>query len=122
MQIFFGVVDSDLKNSVCIRMDPLYFRKLDPDPHNSEKVEALRGSFWSIGGSISGGKVSGRIRIRIRLKLKGRIRIRIRVKGRIRIWIRIKVKSLNQISLKMMRNRYTAERYRMDPNADPILF
>jgi hypothetical protein len=36
-------------------------------------------------------KVSGRIRIRI--KLKGRIRIRIRVKGRIRTRIGIKVKS-----------------------------
>jgi hypothetical protein len=84
--------------------DPHQSKKQDPDLHQSEKVEALEGHFGALEGPNLE-KVSGGIRIRI--KLKGRIRIRIRVRGRIRIRIRIKVKSrihntdhnLNQLSL-----------------------
>ncbi len=64
-------------------MDPDHFGKLDPDPHQSGKLDThpdphrskggcLRGSFWSSGGYY-GKKVSGRIRIRFRVE--GRIRI-----------------------------------------------
>jgi hypothetical protein len=56
----------------------------DPDPHRSEKVEALEGHFGALEGPNME-KVSGRIRIRI--KLKGRIRIRNKVKSRIRFCI-----------------------------------
>jgi hypothetical protein len=31
-------------------MDPLHFRKLDPDQHKSEKVEALEGNFGALDG------------------------------------------------------------------------
>jgi hypothetical protein len=60
----------------------------DPDPHNFERSDHLgvilehwMVQFW--------GKVSGRIRIRIHIKLKGRIRIHIKVKGliRFRMWL-----------------------------------
>ncbi len=62
---------------------------------------------WSIGGSISGEKLSGRIRDRI--KLKSRIRIWIRIHNRVkdRIRIRIKVKSRIRIRINGMRIRNT---------------
>jgi hypothetical protein len=61
--------------------------KQDPDPHQSDKVEALEG-------------VSGRYRIRFRIILKGRIRII--MKGSIRIRFRIKVKSRIRIRITVM--------------------
>jgi hypothetical protein len=73
---------------------PIKVKKQDPDPHQSEKVEALEGHFGALEGPIWG-KVSGRIRIRIKLKGRIRIQVRIRVKGR--IGIRIKVKRRNRI-------------------------
>jgi hypothetical protein len=70
-----------------IRIDPHHFKKLDPDPHQREKVETLEVQFWRIGGSKSGNKLIGRMPFRIHITLQGRIRIRIRirVKGRFRI-------------------------------------
>ncbi len=65
---------------------PHQSKKQDPDPHQSDKVEALEGHFEALRGSKSGKKVSGSIRICI--KLKDRIWIRIRVKGMIRIRIK----------------------------------
>jgi hypothetical protein len=65
-----------------IRVNPHQSGKLDPDPHQSKKVEALEGHFKALEGPNLG-KVSGRIRI----KLKGRFRFRIhsKVKSRIRV-------------------------------------
>jgi hypothetical protein len=48
--------------------DPHQSEKQDSDPHQSEKVWKPRGSFWSIGRFKSGKNVSGRFRIRIKLK------------------------------------------------------
>jgi len=81
-------------------LDPRHFGKLDPDPHRSGKVDALEGHFGALEGPNLE-KVSGKIRIHI--KLKGRIRICIRVKGRTRS--RIEVKSRIRIRVKVMRIR-----------------
>jgi hypothetical protein len=98
--------------------DPRQSEKQDPDPLQSEKVErSLRGSFWSIGGSKSEKIVSGRIRIRI--KLKGSIRIRIRVKGRIRISIRIKVMQIRNTGYDFS---YHFARFRSSPGDHATLF
>jgi hypothetical protein len=84
--------------------DPHHSEKQDPDLHQSEKVEALEVHFGTLEGPNLK-KVSGRIRIRI--KLNGRIRIHIRVKGRTRTKIRIKVKSRIRIRVKVTRIRNT---------------
>jgi hypothetical protein len=69
------------------KLNPDKHQSGKPDPDQSEKIGSLRESFWSIRGSKSGKRASGRIRIGI--KLKGGIRIRIIVKGRIRIRINV---------------------------------
>ncbi len=116
--IFFREVDSNLENWV-VDPNPHLFGKLDqdphpelrqskrydPDPHQGVKKDqdphkVKRWKSWRVILEHRmvqiWGKVSGRIRTRIwiRIRLLGRIliRIRIRVKGKIRI--RIKVKSL----------------------------
>jgi hypothetical protein len=42
-------------NDVVADPDPHHFRKLNPDPHQSDKVEALEGHFGAL-GSKSGNK------------------------------------------------------------------
>jgi hypothetical protein len=52
---------------------------MDPDPHQSEKVEALKGHFGALEAPNLREKFSGRIRILI--SLKGGILVRISLKG-----------------------------------------
>jgi hypothetical protein len=92
----FGKLDPDPYKSGKLDPDPDAHQSgkpdPDPDPHQSEKVEALEGHFGALEGPNLE-KVSGRIRIRIQIRLKGMIRIRIkiciRVKGKIRIRIKV---------------------------------
>ena len=50
--------DTDPHQSGKHEPDPYQSEKQDPDPdpHQSEKLEAREGSFWSIGGSNAGKK------------------------------------------------------------------
>ncbi len=63
------------------------FGKLDPDPHQSEKVEVLEGPFGLLEGPNLGKSEWWDLDPH---QMKGRIRVRIRVKGRIRIRIIVK--------------------------------
>jgi hypothetical protein len=84
--------------------DPDHIGKLDPDPdpHESEKVEAL-------------GVILEHWRFQIWKTVIGRIRIRIKLKGRIQIWICMKVKSRIWICIRVMRSPTLV----FDANQDP---
>jgi hypothetical protein len=97
-------------------------RKLDPDPHQfaDDKLKCMVLSLFEHffkGLSLYFEaririririEVKGRIRIRMSIKVKSRIRIRIRVPSRIRIRIRIKVISRIGIRINLMRISNTA--------------
>jgi hypothetical protein len=85
-----NVADPDPHQSEKMDPDPHQIEKQGPYPHQSEKVKALKGYFEaSEGPNLE--KVSGLIRIWIRIKLKGRILIRVRICNRVKGTGRIRI-------------------------------
>jgi hypothetical protein len=111
LQDMSGTNDA-FNSSICSLEVSLSSSVADPDRSASFwiriRMKVKRWKSWMVilEGPNLEKKVSGRIRIQIRIKLSGRIRIRIRMKCMIRI--RITVKSRIRIRINVMRIRNTA--------------